>query len=66
MTEDDGEPHDELSVLSKTLCPYCLLPVSFREMKDGSGILSDPDIALIANWVYHSKCWDKQVEEHPP
>lgn len=63
MIEDDSDEATELEV---TVCPLCGNPVAFRSMKNGGGILSDPDVALIADWVYHSKCWDKQVEEHPP
>lgn len=21
---------------------------------------------VVADWVFHSKCWDKMIEEHPP
>ena len=62
----NDEAEDAKSELKSTLCPYCMKPVATRWMKDGSGMLSDPDVTLIADWVYHSKCWDKQVEEHPP
>jgi hypothetical protein len=47
-------------------CPYCQLLVETYWMKDGSGMISTPGATLVADWVYHSKCWDKQMDEHPP
>ena len=60
-------------------CPYCGQPVivcvvegeGSVTMENGvvrqlDGIVSDPSYTLVADWVYHSTCWDKQVEEYPP
>ena len=57
-------PEVEVEIEAFT-CPYCMKPVLTCWVK-GGGMVSDPDVTLIADWVYHSKCWDKQVEEHPP
>jgi len=47
-------------------CPYCKNLVSTHWIVGGKGMLSEPHVALIADWVYHTECWDKLVEEHPP
>ena len=47
-------------------CPYCMKAVVVYVELDGSGIISRPEYDLIANWIYHSKCWDQQMREHPP
>jgi hypothetical protein len=47
-------------------CPYCMKAVVVYVELDGSGIISRPEYDLVANWVYHSACWDKQMREHPP
>ena len=57
-------PEVEVEIEAFT-CPYCMKPVLTCWVK-GGGMVSDPDVTLIADWVYHSECWDKQVEEHPP
>jgi hypothetical protein len=44
-------------------CPYCGKPVTIRW---NEGVVSSKEYVLIADWVYHSTCWDKQIEEHPP
>ena len=44
-------------------CPYCGQGVTYY--CDG-GVISSPDYVLVADWVFHSMCWDKLVEEHPP
>lgn len=46
-------------------CPACGHIVTFRWVK-GGGVVSDPSYVLVADWVYHSGCWDKQVEDFPP
>lgn len=46
-------------------CPYCGNPVISLWVK-GGGCLSSPDYVLVADWIFHSSCWDRQVEEHPP
>lgn len=48
-----------------TVCPYCTKPVTSLWVK-GGGCLSSSAYVLVADWVFHGDCWDKQVEEHPP
>ena len=45
-------------------CPYCGKTVVGRWERN-AGMLSDPDQVLIADWLFHAKCWDKQVSENP-
>lgn len=52
---------DEISI-----CPYCGKEVVSKWMKDNTGCISSPEYTLVANWVYHSKCWDEQLEKFPP
>lgn len=51
-------------------CPYCWkrVPARFEINEDGTnnGFISDPDTVLVADWVYHAKCWDEQLERSPP
>jgi hypothetical protein len=44
-------------------CPYCRKQVGIVW---NHGVVSKPEYVLIADWVYHSECWDKLVEENPP
>jgi len=30
------------------------------------GMLSDPNVVLAGDVVFHAACWDKLVEENPP
>jgi len=47
-----------------SICPYCGKEViSFWTDR---GCISDSQYVLVADWVYHSVCWDKQIEEYPP
>lgn len=47
-----------------TKCPYCGEDViSYWSER---GCISNPEYVLIADWIFHSICWDKQVEENPP
>lgn len=46
-----------------TPCPYCGEPVISYWVK-GGGCLSRPEYDLIADWIFHSKCWDAQVEKY--
>ncbi len=45
-------------------CPYCHGPV-IANWVVGGGILSDPSYVLVADWLFHTECWDKQVAENP-
>ena len=47
-------------------CPYCKKSVVFTCDADTGAVISSPDYVLIANWIYHRECWDKQVAESPP
>lgn len=44
------------------ICPYCKKPVTIIWNK---GVLPSPDYLLIADWIYHTPCWDKLIEENP-
>jgi len=46
-----------------TTCPGCGDRVAFRW---NNGFVSDLGTALIADWVYHSVCWDDLVRRYPP
>jgi hypothetical protein len=45
-------------------CPYCRLPVAVQWTS--RGIVPSAEYILVADWVYHANCWDKQVAENPP
>ena len=45
-------------------CPYCGEPVISHWTP--RGCLPNPDYVLIADWLFHTPCWEKQVEENPP
>lgn len=46
-------------------CPYCSQDVVSYWSKDGC--LSRPlHYVLVADWIFHSECWDKQVMSYPP
>jgi hypothetical protein len=62
MSNPPAPPIDEVEVLVIP-CPACGHSVYVNWYK---GVVSDPSYVLIADWVYHSDCWDKQVEEFPP
>jgi len=46
-------------------CPYCGKTVTGK-WKRGGGMLSGPAYVLVADWLFHATCWDKQIAEHPP
>lgn len=58
-----------MKALHKFTCPYCQKEVEtfWEDNEDGTtqGLLRG-DYTLIADWVYHTKCWDDFVKEHPP
>jgi hypothetical protein len=45
-------------------CPRCGGDVQTHWVK-GGGMLSEPDVALIGDAVWHSKCWDDMLRENP-
>lgn len=49
----------------ETDCPYCG-EIVVSHWLPGQGCLSSPDYVLVADWIYHAACWDKQVADHPP
>ena len=57
MFECDAEVHP---------CPYCRKDVVIYVDLNNFGIISHESYVIIANWVYHSECWEKQMIEHPP
>lgn len=44
-------------------CPFCGQSVMFQWK---GGVISSPEYVLIADWIYHRECWDRQVSESPP
>jgi hypothetical protein len=48
-----------------TDCPFCGAPVRSLWVPQG-GCLPSPDYVLVADWIIHTDCWDKRIEEHPP
>ena len=57
---------DQVSIETETsTCPYCGKDVlSYWAPREGC--VPRPEYTLVANWIYHTKCWDKQVKERPP
>jgi hypothetical protein len=45
-------------------CPYCGEPVTSYWTPEGC--LSNPEYTLVADFIFHTKCWDEQVEKNPP
>lgn len=43
-------------------CPFCGCSVIFQF---GSGVISSPEYVLVADWIYHRECWDRQASEVP-
>lgn len=58
MSEESHFPYEELDCV----CPRCGTTVTIKWYK---GVISDPKYILVADWVYHSSCWDKFLEENP-
>lgn len=48
-----------------TNCPYCRNKV-VSLWAVGGGCYSSNDYTLVADWIFHSRCWDKMIEEFPP
>ena len=46
-------------------CASCALPVETFWAPGNRGLISG-SFVLVADWVYHNHCWDKQLKEHPP
>jgi len=47
-------------------CPQCGKPIETRWALDNGGLFSNIDYVLAGDLIFHSKCWDKQLAEHPP
>lgn len=45
-----------------TVCPKCGKEVTFKW--DG-GFVTEPHNVLVADWVFHTKCWD-EIEKSDP
>jgi hypothetical protein len=66
----DMRESDEEVELETYTCSYCRKDVvtrwAFRK-SDGAclGLIRDPKYTLVADWIYHSECWDKMFEENP-
>jgi len=57
---------NDLTKPAVSTCPGCGLRVTSYWMKDNTGCVSRPEYILVAHWVYHSPCWDKQVANYNP
>lgn len=44
-------------------CPYCGDRIAYRW---NNGFVEQRGTDLIADWVYHSVCWDELVRRFPP
>ena len=56
---------DQVGVESQTsTCPYCGTEVVSYWVPEGC--ITRREYVLVANWVYHSICWDRQLEKYPP
>jgi hypothetical protein len=44
-------------------CAECNVKIT---LKWDNGLIPEAHYVLIADWVYHTECWDKIVEAHPP
>lgn len=49
--------------IHKTICPGCGNAVSYEW---NNGIVSKPDMILVADWIYHWDCWGKIEDELYP
>jgi hypothetical protein len=54
----------EIATAFSTKCPYCDEMVKSQWTENGCTPSSK--YTLIADWVYHAACWDKQLAEYPP
>jgi RecJ-like exonuclease len=57
----EGNPNMAEQLTEK--CPYCQRLVTFEW---DNGVVSKPEYVLIADWVYHTECWNEQMREYPP
>jgi hypothetical protein len=64
MTREELEALEAEAETFHSACPYCKKAVATRWTS--RGCLPSPDYVLVADGVFHSDCWDRQVAEHPP
>lgn len=60
-TEYQGPPEP---VISK--CPGCGATVVTFWAAGNQGLIPNKEYDLVADWVFHAKCWDKQVADYNP
>lgn len=46
-----------------TLCPYCQAALTLYWQ---NGICRHHSYVMIADWAYHTNCWEEQVRRFPP
>jgi enhancing lycopene biosynthesis protein 2 len=46
-------------------CPGCGEEIDDIVYADDGKIISNPNYTLVADWIFHSKCWDEMVERYP-
>lgn len=65
MSNPDQRPMYECDAEVHT-CPYCQGDVCVYITMDTGAIISYETYVLIADWVYHTKCWDALMLKYPP
>jgi hypothetical protein len=45
----------------ETQCAECLEPMTYLWVP-GGGIVSSPEYVLVADWIFHSNCWERVME----
>lgn len=58
------EVNDDLEAITTT-CPGCNKEVISLWKSDATGCIPSSAYVLIADWVFHSKCWDDMVTNAP-
>ena len=59
---DEVEP----TYIEEHICPYCQKPVQVSIDTKSGGIIPSTTYDLIADWIYHSACWDEFTTKFPP
>jgi len=44
-------------------CAECGEPI---EVHFHNGVIPQPNYLLVADWIFHTECWNKKVDENPP
>jgi hypothetical protein len=52
--------------IEEKVYPCCMCRTGVVTRWTERGMLSDHNIVLVADWVFHGSCWDALVRENPP